>query len=71
MKESPVQRLILDWLAAEHIFSLRMNTGVAKFDDRFVRFGVKGQGDILAFPKYKVWIGMNASPVREDHPDLD
>jgi len=49
MKESPVQRLILDWLAAEHYLAFRMNTGVAKFDDRFVKFGVKGMADILTF----------------------
>ena len=57
MKESPVQRLILDWLAAEHILAFRMNTGVAKFDDRFVRFGTKGMADILAF---KAWGGKYA-----------
>ena len=51
MKESPIQRLILDWLAAERILAFRMNTGVAKFDTRFVRFGVKGMADILSFPK--------------------
>lgn len=49
MKEAPIQKLILDWLAAEHILAYRMNTGIAKFDERFVAFGVKGMADIIAF----------------------
>lgn len=63
MKESPIQHLILDYLAAEHILAFRMNTGAlpAGGDDgtkrRWVRFGVKGMADILAFPHGSVlWI---------------
>ena len=49
--EGQIQRLVLDWLAAKHIFSLRMNSGVLKGSSgRPVTFGVPGMADILAFP---------------------
>ena len=50
MKECDTQRLILDWLAANHILAFRLNVGAMKVDNRFVQFGVKGMADILAFP---------------------
>src|SRR5271156_3876882 len=62
VKETELLRLVLDWLAAKHIFAIRMNTGAVKItsetrDDqplkgkeRFFRFGVPGMADILAFP---------------------
>ena len=53
MRESEIQRVILEWLAAKHIFSLRMNTGAMTSEyrgkKRFMRFGEPGQADILAF----------------------
>jgi hypothetical protein len=49
MKESELLRLVMDWLAANHIFALRMNTGAMKVDTRFIKFGVPGCADILAF----------------------
>jgi len=48
--ESVIQHSILDYLAAKHIFALRMQTGALKIDQRFVRFGTPGCADILAFP---------------------
>ena len=61
MKESDVQRAILDWLAAKRIFALRMQVGamVSEYQGkkRFMRFGVPGCADILAFqnePRYDV-----------------
>ena len=51
--EGFIQDLILDWLAAKHILAFRMNTGALKIDKRYVKFGVKGMADILAFPTYK------------------
>ncbi len=50
--EGALQRLVLDWLAAKHIFALRMNSGVLKgASGRPVTFGVPGMADILAFRK--------------------
>jgi hypothetical protein len=39
----------MDFLAARHILAFRMNTGSAKVAGGFVRFGIKGMADILAF----------------------
>ena len=58
MKRTPegqLQRLVLDWLAAKHIFALRMQTGVLRNPaGRPVTFGIPGQADILAFPQFSV-----------------
>lgn len=52
--EAQTQRAILDLLAAKRIFALRMNTGAMSGSHKgkrwFVRFGVKGMADIVAFP---------------------
>jgi hypothetical protein len=54
MKESQIQKAILDYLAARHILAFRMNTGAIAGEyngkQRFMRFGVVGMADILAFP---------------------
>lgn len=54
MKESAIQRAILDYLAARGILAFRMNTGAMAGEyngkPRFLRFGVVGMADILAFP---------------------
>lgn len=54
MKESAIQKAILEYLAARHILGFRMNTGAMKGEykgkQRFMRFGVAGMADILAFP---------------------
>jgi hypothetical protein len=45
--ENELQRQILDALAAiKGVVVWRSNTGVSRSGGRFVRFGVKGQGDI-------------------------
>ena len=50
--EGQLQRLVLDWLAAKHIFAIRMQTGVLRNPaGRPVTFGLPGQADILAFPR--------------------
>jgi len=53
MKESEIQRQILDYLEARGILAYRMNTGAmaAEYNgkQRFMRFGVAGMADILAF----------------------
>jgi hypothetical protein len=52
--ESYVLKAILDYLAAERIFALRMNVGALQYNSkgriRTVNFGLVGQADILAFP---------------------
>jgi len=49
--ERDIQKVILDWLACEKIFAWRSNTGAVAADykgkSRFMRFGPKGQSDIL------------------------
>ena len=51
-RESDLQRTILGYLDLKSIFHFRSNTGAIKFSrpdgkGRFVRFGVRGQADIL------------------------
>jgi hypothetical protein len=48
--EAALQRLVLDWLAAKHIFAIRCNSGtLINQAGRPVTFGVPGMADILAF----------------------
>ena len=46
---------IMDWLAAEHILAFRMPVGGAHVTGGYMRFGVKGMADILAFPQIKIY----------------
>src|SRR4029077_3414598 len=46
--ESGVLRACLDLLAAHRIFHRRWNSGAVKSGKQFVRFGQKGDADILA-----------------------
>jgi len=39
--------MILEYLQIRHIFAWRQNSGAAKFDNHFVRFGIPGISDIL------------------------
>src|SRR5579859_6774141 len=52
LPESAIQRLILDWLAAEYIWHMRLNTGAMAGSHNgkkwFVKFGRPGMADILA-----------------------
>lgn len=51
--EGAILKQILDYLAARHILAFRQNTGAVasehKGKKRFMRFGVPGMADILAF----------------------
>jgi len=48
MKETDVQRAILDYLALKRIFHYRNNSGAFKRDDgHFYRFGALGSPDIV------------------------
>ena len=49
--ESELLKRILAYLKKSKIFHWRNNTGVARFDDRWIKFGKVGSGDIIgAFP---------------------
>src|ERR1700683_4952276 len=54
MRESEIQKAILDYLAAKHVMAFRMNTGAMQSEyngkKRFMHFGTPGMADILAFP---------------------
>ena len=45
--EKDLQNTILQYLQIRHIFAWRQNSGAAKFDNHFVRFGIPGISDIL------------------------
>lgn len=60
--EQQIQNAILGWLAAEHILAFRNNSGAMKLENRFVRFGVPGMADIVAYPYAAVvWIECKSS----------
>ena len=52
--ESEIQRAILDYLAARHIFAIRVNSGTTlasyKGKTRAIHMAAPGTADILAFP---------------------
>lgn len=53
VKESDIQRCIMDGLAAKRIFAFRLNTGGTKIAGGYFRAHTLGKGaaDILAFPR--------------------
>ncbi len=69
--ESSTLHACIDLLTAERIWFRRMNTGAIKLGDRFVRFGQKGDADILAsvrlldsggnYIAYPLWIETKSS----------
>ena len=67
--EAQIQKAIMDWLQAKGILAFRMNTGAVhseyKGKSRFMRFGVLGMADLVAFPMRGiyprvVWIEVKA-----------
>jgi hypothetical protein len=48
--ESAVLAEVLQCLANRRILCFRMNVGAHKVGSRFIRYGVKGMADVLAFP---------------------
>lgn len=52
ISEAQILRSILDYLAARHVLAFRMNTLAMPTADgkRFIKAGVRGMADILAFP---------------------
>lgn len=70
--EGYVQSSILEFLAVKHMLAFRMNTGAVKLASGFVRFGVKGMADILAFGNTRmprmprvIWIECKADGGRQ------
>lgn len=70
--EAYVQSSILDYLAARHVIAFRMNSGAVKMASGFVRFGVKGMADIVAFGSTRmprvprvIWIECKADKGRQ------
>lgn len=63
--EREIQNSILELLRLEGIFALRLNSGAAKIEGRFVRFhsGGSGVADIVAFPRMR--------PQEFKRPELD
>ena len=62
--EGQVLSAILQFLAAKHVLAFRMNTLAMPTADgkRFIKAGVKGMADVLAFPPNKpvLWIEAKA-----------
>ena len=63
MKESEIQRAILDLLTAKRVLAFRMNTGAMSGEHMgktwFMRFGSPGMADIVTFPRFMhkpLWI---------------
>jgi hypothetical protein len=58
IREEDVLRSIMDYLAAKHIFALRMNSGTTlathNGKTRAIRMHAPGTADILAFPDFTV-----------------
>jgi hypothetical protein len=56
VSESAIQRSILDYLAARHIFAIRINSGTQigsyKGKKWAIHMAAPGTADILAFPSY-------------------
>lgn len=67
MKESEIQRQILDGLAAEHIFAFRLNSVSFAINKRFIRAHSLGPGaaDILALPMVKGYVHSDENLNRE------
>ena len=53
--EAQISKSIMEWLAAKHIFALRMNSGTAlatyKGKTRAIHMHAKGTADILVLPR--------------------
>lgn len=61
VRESDVLRACLDALALLRVLAFRVNSGVFRVQDRFIRVGVVGMADIVSFPRNTVlWIEVKA-----------
>jgi len=66
MAKTPEGHLLksaLEYLELKRVLAFRMNTGAFKTDTRFVRFGVPGMADVLAFKQFNnipCWLELKA-----------
>ena len=56
MKETQIQKAILDYLALKRYFHWRNNSGAMKTEHNFVRFGTPGSPDIIVIKNGFVWV---------------
>lgn len=72
--ETECQKQILEYLQLRGVFAWRNNTGVMKAGRRFVRFGLKGSGDILAvLPNGRflsIEVKSNGEPISKDQTEF-
>lgn len=66
MSERDIQKLCMDWLAANKVWHVRMNSGALSATHngkrRFFRWGLPGMADILAYGRGKVyWLEVKAA----------
>jgi hypothetical protein len=70
MSETQISKSIMDYLAARRVLAFRMNTGAVsaeyKGKTRFMRFGVPGMADILAFTRR--WPCLIVPDKHQDNP---
>ena len=59
--EALTQNAILEYLTARRIWAMRINVGAMAIGKRFLRFGIPGMADIIAF--YPVYDGRGFIPV--------
>lgn len=68
--EAQVQRAVLDLLAAKKILAFRNNVGVMRGSHKgkswFVKFGVVGMADVVAYPVLEVADRTRATGCREE-----
>jgi hypothetical protein len=55
-KESATLKACLNWLDKQGLDPIRNNSGALKIDNRFIRMGKKGSGDILVCGRGGRWI---------------
>jgi hypothetical protein len=68
MRESLIQKAILEYIAARHIFAIRVNSGVHFSESKGKRYATRlalpGTADILAFPhKYEYMVDLGPYPL--------
>lgn len=67
LSEAMIQAIILEYLAARHIFAMRMNSGTQVVNDnghrRAIHMHEPGTADILAFPRRITWEDQGLTPL--------
>ena len=67
LSEAMIQGAILEYLAARHVFAIRMNSGTQIIKDgshrRVIRLHDPGTADILAFPRPITWEDQGLTPL--------